>query len=61
MVSIKNVMTNVLVVVIAADYFAEAPEEVLVKMTKVKLENRLKNQFISVDLTSEKTVRKCKN
>lgn len=52
-------MTNVLVVVTATDYFAEAPEEVLVKMTKGKLEKGQKNQFISVDMTSEKTGRKC--
>ena len=60
LVSIKNVMTNVLVVVIAADYFAEAPEEVLVKMTKEKPEKELKNQFLGVYMTSEKTGRKCK-
>lgn len=53
-------MTNVLVVVIAADYFAEAPEEVLVKLTKGKSEKGLKNQFLGVDMTSEKTGRKCK-
>ena len=53
-------MTNVLVVVIAADYFAEAPEEVLVKVTKGKSEKGLKNQFLGVDMTSEKTGRKCK-
>ena len=53
-------MTNVLVVVIAADYFAEAPEEVLVKLTKGESEKGLKNQFLGVDMTSEKTGRKCK-
>ena len=41
-------MTNVLVVVIAADYFAKAPEEVLVKMTKGKSEKGQKNQFLGV-------------
>lgn len=60
LVWIKNVVTNVLVVVIAADYFAEAPEEVLVKMTKGKPEKELKNQFFCVYKTSEKTGRKCK-
>ena len=54
-------MTNVLVVVIAADYFAEAPEEVLVKLTKGKSEKGLKNQFLGVDMTSEKNKMKCKN
>lgn len=59
-------MTNVLVVVIAADYFAEAPEEVLVKLTKGKSEKGLKNQFLGVDMTSEKieifaTLEKMKN
>lgn len=60
LVWIKNVMTNVLVVVIAADYFAEVPEGVLVKMTNGKPEKGLKNQFIGVYMTSEKTRRKCK-
>ena len=52
-------MTNVLVVVIAADYFAEAPEEVLVKLTKGKSEKGLKNQFLGVRVTSEKNKMKC--
>lgn len=47
-------MSNILVVVIVADYFAEVPEEVLVKMTKGKPEKRLKNQFLGVYMTSEK-------
>lgn len=47
-------MTNILFVVVATDYFAEAPEEVLVKMTKGKPEKELKNQFLSVYMTSEK-------
>ena len=50
----KNVNTNVLVVVIAVDYFAEASEEVLVKMTKGKPEKGQKNQFLGVYMTSEK-------
>ena len=54
-------MTNALVVVIAADYFAEVPEGVLIKMTKGKLEKRLKNQFLGVRVTSEKNKMKCKN
>jgi len=49
------VNTNVLVVVIAVDYFAEAPEEVLVKMTNRKPEKGLKKQFLSIYMTSEKT------
>lgn len=52
--------TNVLVVAVATDYFAEAPEEVLVKMTKGKTEKGQKNQFLGVYMTSEKTGRKCK-
>lgn len=60
LVSMKNIMTNVLVVVIVAIYFAEVPEEVLVKMTKGKSEKGLKNKFLGVDMTSEKTGRKCK-
>lgn len=43
---------NVLVVVVAAIYFVEVPEEVLLKMTKGKLEKRLKNQFLGVCVTS---------
>ncbi len=38
-------MTNVLVVVVAAIYFAEVPEEVLVKMTNGESRNRLKKIF----------------
>ena len=47
-------MTNVLIVVIAAIYFAEVPEGVLVKMTKGKSEKGQKNQFLGVYMTSEK-------
>ena len=53
-------MTNVLVVEIVTIYFAEAPEEVLVKMTNERSENRLKNQFLGVYMTSEKTRRNYK-
>ena len=56
----KNMMTNVLVVVVAADYYAEVLEEVLVKMTKGKSETGVKKQFLGVYMTSEKTGRKCK-
>lgn len=56
----KNMITNVLVVVVTAVYFAEVPEEVLVKMTKGKSETGVKKQFLGVYMTSEKTGRKCK-
>lgn len=46
--------TNVLIVVIATYYFAEVPEEVLVKMTKGKPEKGQKNQFLGVYMASEK-------
>lgn len=70
LVWIKNVVTNVLVVVIAADYFAEAPEEVLVKMTKGKPEKELKNHFFAFirlvrkpegNVKSERYCVKCRN
>lgn len=47
-------MSNILVVVVAAIYFVEVPEEVLVKMTNGKPEKGLKNQFLGVYMTSEK-------
>jgi len=53
-------MKNVLVVVVAVIYFVEVPEEVLVKMTNGNPEKGLKNQFLGVYMTSEKTGRKCK-
>lgn len=45
---------NILVVVVVADYFAEVPEEVLVKMTNKKFGNELKNKLRDVNKTSEK-------
>lgn len=54
-------VTNVLVVPIDANYFAEVSEEVLVKMTNGKPESRLNNQFLGVCMTSEKNKMKCKN
>ncbi len=60
MVSMKNVMTNVLFVAVVAIYFVKVPEEVLVKMTKGKPEKGLKNQILGIYMTSEKTGRKSK-
>ena len=54
----KNMMTNALVVVITADYFAEVPEGVLIKMTNERSENRLKNQFLGVHMTIENSRKK---
>ncbi len=53
-------MTNVLVVVAVAIYFTEVQEKVLVKMTNGKPEKGLKNHFLGVYMTSEKTGKKCK-
>ena len=45
LVSAKNVMTNILFVVVAAIHFAEVPEEVLVNMTNERSGEWLKNDF----------------
>ena len=45
LVSAKNVMTNILFVVVAEIYFAGVPEEVLVKITNEKSRKWLKNDF----------------